>query len=361
MTQQSMQADLADRQREEHGFHSFMMAIYRGWYAIDRGLMKLFGRTPAITPVKRQLVYAILLLCAQTGITFTGSLVRVTDSGLGCDTWPQCHPGSFVPVAGSAPWIHQLIEFGNRLLTFVLVFFAILAFSAVLRAGRRTVILHLAFFQGIGIILQAVIGGISVRLDLAWWVVMSHFLPSMVLVFFAAKLVVRVNEPDDGEKTPQMVTPLRVLMNLSALALVVNLVTGTMVTAAGPHAGDAAIQADQRLQIPIADMAQTHAHFMYLYLGLTAGLIFGLFAVRTSQRARRLSMWLVGGIILQAAIGIIQYWLGIPRWTVPLHVIGSGTVTAIAGLFWAQQFRVTGGKATETGSVLGDELRSKQA
>ena len=352
---QSIARTLADRAGSERGFHRVMLQVYRGWNWVDA---QVFNRSGRVTPVKRQFIYAILLLCAQTGITFTGALVRVTGSGLGCDTWPQCHPGSFVPVAGSAPWIHQLIEFGNRLLTFVLVICSVLAFTAVLRATRRTTILHLAFFQGIGVIIQAVIGGITVHMDLAWYVVMAHFLPSMLLVFFAAKLVIRVPEADDGVKTAQMPKPLRIVMDLSAVTLAVNLVTGTLTTAAGPHAGDEAITSEHRLQIPLFEMAQIHAHFMYLYLGLTAGLIAGLFAARASQNVRTMSWWVVGAIMLQGAIGIIQYQLGVPRWTVPVHVIGSGIVTAFAGLFWAYKFRVIGGKSVKTGSPAGDALAS---
>lgn len=340
-------ATLKQRAQAESGFHAAMLQVYRGWYWIDA---TVFNRKGRITPIKRQFIYAVLLLCAQTGITFTGAMVRVTGSGLGCDTWPQCHPGSFVPVSGSAPWIHQLIEFGNRLLTFVLVILAILAFSAVLRAARRTTILHLAFFQGIGVIIQAVIGGITVHMDLAWFVVMAHFLPSMILVFFAAKLVVRVQEPDDGVKTAQMLKSLRIALDLSMVALALSLVTGTLTTAAGPHAGDAAITSEHRLQIPMADLAQVHAHFMYLYLGLTAGLIAGLFAARTSQKVRKISWWVVGVILLQGAIGVMQFKLGVPRWSVPLHVIGSGILTAVSGLFWAHKFRVVGGKSEVTGS-----------
>ncbi|HJD69518.1 MAG TPA: heme A synthase, partial [Corynebacterium kroppenstedtii] len=98
--------------------------------------------------VARQRLFALALLIAQIGITFTGSIVRVTASGLGCPTWPECQPGSLVPESGSIPWVHQLIEFGNRTLTFVLTIFVILAFLAVSRAKRRSEIIILAFIQG---------------------------------------------------------------------------------------------------------------------------------------------------------------------------------------------------------------------
>ena len=145
--------------------------------------------------LKLQRTLAMVLLLCQGGITVTGSLVRVTGSGLGCDTWPLCHEGSLVPVAGAAPWIHQAIEFGNRLLAFVVAAAAALVLLAVIRAGRRKDIKTLAWISLIGVVVQAVIGGISVRLDLRWWSVAVHFLPSMVLVFVAAMLYMRIAEP----------------------------------------------------------------------------------------------------------------------------------------------------------------------
>ncbi|RAV31222.1 cytochrome B [Corynebacterium heidelbergense] len=287
----------------------------------------------------RQRLLAIILLICQTGITFTGSLVRVTGSGLGCNTWPQCHPGSFVPVPGAAPWIHQMIEFGNRLLTFVLAIAALATFIAVWRAGRRSAVKWLAFIQGIGIIVQAVLGGISVRLDLAWWSVGLHFLPSMLLVFFAAVLVTRIGEPDEAPVRHNEPPSLEILTHLSAGLLALTLITGVMVTGSGPHAGDAAIKPENRLQLPLVEIAHIHAHSMYLYLGVTIGLLAGLLAVRVPRNFKRATLLLIVGIILQAFVGIIQYWMGVPRWTVPLHVVGSGIVTAATGFLWSLMVR----------------------
>lgn len=302
----------------------------RGCYSFAR-----LTRFPVCT-VARQRLFALALLIAQIGITFTGSIVRVTASGLGCPTWPECQPGSLVPESGSIPWVHQLIEFGNRTLTFVLTIFVILAFLAVSRAKRRSEIIVLAFIQGIGVIVQAVIGGISVHLDLAWWMVALHFLPSMVLVWLAALLWVRIDEPDDGKAQVMYPQPLRWLALMSSIAMGITLITGTMVTGAGPHAGDSEVPADSRLQIPLDLMAHLHAHAMYLYLGLVAGLLFGLLTVRADRAIMKTAQWLVVLIILQAGVGIIQYWLGVPRWTVPLHVIGSGVICAVTAVLWAQ-------------------------
>ncbi|MEJ4112487.1 heme A synthase [Corynebacterium kroppenstedtii] len=302
----------------------------RGCYAFAR-----FSRFP-VCPSARQRLCALALLIAQIGITLTGSIVRVTASGLGCPTWPECQPGSLVPVSGSIPWVHQLIEFGNRTLTFVLTVFVLLAFLAVSRAQRRSEIIVLAFIQGIGVIVQAIIGGISVHLDLAWWMVALHFLPSMVLIWLAALLWVRIDEPDDGCARVMYPQPLRWLALMSAISMGITLISGTMVTGAGPHAGDSEVPADSRLQIPLDLMAHMHAHAMYLYLGLVAGLLFGLLTVRADRAIMKTTQLLVASIIVQACVGIVQYWLGVPRWTVPVHVVGSGVICAVTGVLWAQ-------------------------
>ncbi|MCZ9304485.1 COX15/CtaA family protein [Corynebacterium sp. c9Ua_112] len=340
---------------ESNPFAKALLKLYAFVYAADRKYG--FPRPVTAPTIHRQRLFAIILLACQTGITFTGALVRVTGSGLGCSTWPQCQPGSLFPVAGSAPWVHQIIEFGNRTLTFVLSIAALVCFISVVRAARRTPILHLAFIQGIGIIVQAVLGGITVHMDLMWWTVALHFLPSMLLVFLAAKLVVRIGEPDDGEMQPLMPRALRLLTDGSSVSLAIVLITGTMVTGAGPHAGDEAILPEHRLQVPLIDMAHVHAGFMYLYLGLTIGLLAGVFALNLEHRIKTAAYWVIGAIILQAAIGIMQYWLGVPRWSVPLHVIGSGLTTAATGFLWALKSRYSGGNASHTGTTTGDSQR----
>ena len=271
-----------------NGFHRGVLAFYAA-------ILGLCRRLPVPT-VQRQWLYAVILMCCQGGITFTGAMVRVTGSGLGCPTWPQCQPGSLVPESGSAPALHQAIEFGNRMLTFVVSLAAILAFLAVLRAARRSSILHNAFLQGIGIIVQAVLGGITVHMDLAWWMVMAHFLPSMLLTFFAAVMVVKVREPDGAPRRTGMPTALRWATWISTISLMVVLVTGTMTTSSGPHAGDEAIKESDRLQISLIEMANLHAHAMYLYLGVTIGLLAGLFAVRADRRILKASGLLIVGI-----------------------------------------------------------------
>lgn len=286
-----------------------------------------------------QRLSALILLFCQAGIVVTGSIVRVTGSGLGCPTWPNCQEGSLIPVPGARPAIHQAIEYGNRMLTFVLIAVAAWCVITVFKAGRRKEIKVLAIFQVIGIVVQAIIGGISVLVDLKWWAVALHFLPSMILVWFAALLWVRIDEDDSTEKEKIYPRPLQYLALLSAISLAAVLVTGTMTTGAGPHAGDDLAAQSGRLQVDIAEMAHVHAHFMYLYLGLIIGLVIALYTVNVGKHPRKIGYNLIIIIILQGAIGIIQYRFGIPAWTVPVHVGLSGVLVAITGCLYAHGIR----------------------
>ncbi|EPD70197.1 hypothetical protein HMPREF1219_00631 [Corynebacterium pyruviciproducens ATCC BAA-1742] len=300
--------------------------------------------------VRNQRNAAFGVLAGQSLITLTGAIVRVTGSGLGCDTWPNCHPGSLIPVRGAAPWIQQLIEFGNRTLTGVLVALTIWLLIAVYRGGRRQYIKNLAWVQLVGVIVQAVIGGISVHADLRWYAVALHFLPSVLLVFFAAITCVRIMEPDDGEYKPVYPKVIRQLALGVSVALALVLSTGTMVTGAGPHAGDANDGMKGRLEVDIEWMSHIHAGTMYLFLGLTIGLLAAIFASQTASKvARSWAIALVCVIVTQAFVGILQVNLGVPRWTVPIHVFLSSVVTAVTGFVYAHGItRVPSDQAVET-------------
>ena len=289
-------------------------------------------RNPSL---KLQRVLAMVLLLCQGGITVTGSLVRVTGSGLGCNTWPLCHEGSLVPVAGAAPWIHQAIEFGNRTLTFVVAASAALVLLAVIRARRRKEITTLAWVSLLGVVLQAVIGGISVLLDLRWWSVAVHFLPSMVLVFVGAMLYMRIAEPDEASPTRRYPTSAQTWTLIAAAALCVVLITGTMVTGSGPHSGDSGVGMEGRLQMDTRVLAYVHAVCMYLYLIAT---IITTVLLRNSgapEDARRTSYVLIALILVQWAIGVTQFRLGVPRWTIPAHIAMSSAVVAFSSFLFA--------------------------
>ncbi|WP_018017019.1 COX15/CtaA family protein [Corynebacterium capitovis] len=292
------------------------------------------GRTQ--TPsLHLQRILALILLIGQGGITVTGSLVRVTGSGLGCDTWPLCHEGSLVPVAGAAPWVHQAVEFGNRMLTFVLSAAAIAVLYAVVRAKRRREVKALAIASLAGIAVQAVIGGISVLVDLRWWAVAVHFLPSMVLVWIAALLYMRVAEPDDATPQQRFSSSARALSILAAVALSAVLVTGTMVTGSGPHSGDAGAGMQGRLQMDTRILVYVHAVCMYTYLLCTLITVYLLRRSHAPRDAFHTASVLVGMIVVQWAVGVTQFYLGVPRWTVPGHIAMSSIVVAFSAFLYA--------------------------
>lgn len=288
-----------------------------------------------LPPARLQKGLALANVIAQVGIMTTGVTVRVTASGLGCDTWPRCNEDSFVPVSGSAPALHQWVEFGNRLLTFVLVAVAAALLLAVYRAGRRRGITLLAWAMPAGILAQAVIGGITVLAGLSWWTVALHLLPSMILAWLAAVLFVRIGEDDSAPARRVVPTPLSWLTGLSAVLLAGVIATGTMVTGAGPHAGDANVSAADRLQLPIQWLVHFHAELMVGYLCLVVGLVLGLLALRAEGPAIRRCIVLIALIVVQATVGIIQYQLGVPELLVVLHVTLAGAITAVTGAIWA--------------------------
>lgn len=286
-------------------------------------------------PIRVQKGLALANVIAQIGIMTTGVTVRVTASGLGCETWPRCNEDSLVPIPGAAPALHQAVEFGNRLLTFVLIAVAAALILAVFRAGRRSELKLLALAMPLGIVAQAVIGGITVLTGLLWWTVALHLFPSMVLAWLAAILFVRIGEDDEVPARRVVPTPLSWLTALSAVLLAAVVVSGTMVTGAGPHAGDARVAAADRLQLPIQWLVHFHAELTVGYVCLLIGLALGLLALRTRGPGLRRSGILIGLIVAQAAVGITQYQLGVPELLVVIHVTLAGTITAVTGAVWA--------------------------
>lgn len=317
----------------------------------------------AVPSIKQQRVIAFILLLCQGGITISGSIVRVTGSGLGCETWPNCHAGSLVPVPGAAPLVHQIIEFGNRLLTFVVGAAAVAIIVALHMARRRVELKVYAWLSLAGIGVQAILGAISVFMDLHWWAVAIHFLPSMVLVWIAGMLYARIKEPDDGARTPELAEIIRYLAVAAAIALSVVLITGTMVTGSGVHSGDAGVGMDGRLDVDTKLMAYIHAGCMYVYVVFTVIVQVMLYRHKAPAAAKSAGWVLIVCIVIQWAIGVFQFYMGVPRWTIPFHIGMSSVVTACTALLYAHGIVRTGGtEALATGSPSGDvkrELREK--
>ncbi|MGA3254437.1 MAG: heme A synthase [Mycobacterium sp.] len=290
--------------------------------------------------LRTQRVIAATVILTQGGIAVTGAIVRVTASGLGCPTWPQCFPGSFTPVAvAEVPRVHQAVEFGNRMITFAVVIAAALAVLAVTRARRRTEVLVYAWLMPVSTVVQAVIGGITVRTGLLWWTVAIHLLTSMTMVWLSVLLYVKVGEPDNpgvGVVQEQVARPLRVLTALSALNLAAVLVTGTLVTAAGPHAGDRSPNRTvPRLKIEVITLVHIHSSLLVAYLALLVGLGFGLLAVGASRAIRLRLTVLLALVCAQAAVGTTQYFTGVPAALVAVHVAGAAACTAATAALWA--------------------------
>jgi heme a synthase len=287
--------------------------------------------------LRAQRLIAALVVLTQAGIAVTGSVVRVTASGLGCPTWPQCFPGSFVPIAHPAvPRIHQAVEFGNRMITFAVVITAIAAVLAVTRARRRREVLVYAWLMPASTVLQAVMGGITVLTGLLWWTVAIHLIASMLMVWLAVLLYVKIGEPDQGVTRTTVPKALRGLTALSAAVLSLVLVTGTLVTGAGPHAGDKSIERPvARLQVEITTLVHAHSSLLWIYLSLLVGLGFGLVAVGAPAAVRKRLLVLVAVVCAQGTIGVVQFFTGVPAVLVAFHVAGAATCTACTAALWA--------------------------
>ena len=286
---------------------------------------------------RTQLLVAAAVVLTQGGIAVTGAIVRVTASGLGCPTWPQCFPGSFTPVPhAEVAVVHQVVEFGNRMITFLVVLTAALAVLAVTRARRRREVLVYAWLMPASTVAQAVMGGITVLTGLLWWTVAIHLVASMTMVWLAVLLYVKIGEPDDGVSAPVVPKALRQLTAVTAIVLAAQLVSGTLVTGAGPHAGDKSVeQPVPRLQVEITTLVHLHTSLLVAYLALIVGLGFALIAVRAPKPVV-LRLWVLLVLVCaQGMVGTVQFFTGVPAALVAVHVAGAAACTAATAALWA--------------------------
>ena len=267
----------------------------------------------------------LALLISQAALVVTGGAVRLTGSGLGCPTWPECTAGSYVPVKNQAEGtVHSWIEFTNRLLTFVLVLVALATLVAVLKAGRKDLRL-LALGQFLGIFGQGVLGGITVLTHLNPISVASHFLLSIVLIAAATSLYSR--RKSSAEATCVAGT-LNIYSRLHVFLTAAVVVLGTVVTGAGPHAGD--INAP-RLHIKIQEAAMFHGVAVLTLIAFT--IIFYFNHLTSPLTKKRLLMFLVIALS-QGLIGYVQYLQGVPQLLVATHLLGSTLVWIAAWQIW---------------------------
>jgi cytochrome c oxidase assembly protein subunit 15 len=265
------------------------------------------------------------LLFAQAAIVVTGGAVRLTGSGLGCPTWPECTPGSYTPKPYQVEeQVKVWIEFGNRLLTFVLVLTAITVLVSVLAAGRKD-LRGLALGQVLGILGQGILGGITVLTGLHPATVAAHFLLSIVLIAGATSLRAQrfaSLEKQDSAPLVKKIATAHIAVSFLVLFL------GTLVTGAGPHAGDATAP---RFPFDLRTMAWLHADSVIALFGIT----FGLFVVQgaSAHTKKRLKIF-VAIALSQGLIGYVQWYLDLPELIVGLHLVGSTLVWIAAWRVW---------------------------
>jgi cytochrome c oxidase assembly protein subunit 15 len=271
---------------------------------------------PRITPIafRRLAIAAAVLLAA---IVVTGGAVRLTDSGLGCPTWPRCTATSVVAPAS----YHALVEFVNRVVTTLVgVFIALVAVAALLRTPRRRDLTVLAWSLVAGFMGQAVVGGLSVLYHLSPPWVMAHFLLSMLMLWAALVLVHRA----DPAWTPRPPAARRELVALTRLLVVsagLVLILGTVTTGTGPHAGSGAHI--RRLHLPLERVTQLHADSALFLTGLVVATLFAVRLTDTTALVRRRAGWLAAMVGLQVVIGYTQYFLNLPASVVELHIAGA--------------------------------------
>lgn len=260
-----------------------------------------------------------LLLFLQAALIVTGGAVRLTGSGLGCPTWPECTPGSYTPVPHQEEGqLHAWIEFGNRLLTFLLFFTAVAALVLTVRLSKNLAnkkqLRVLALFQVVGIFGQAILGGITVLTDLNPIPVAGHYLLSILLISGASSLRFEIVGYQVSTVTPLIKLLIRVEVFLTFAVLI----AGTIVTGSGPHAGD---ENAKRFGFDTQMVSVIHADLVIALIVLV--LITYLLAKREANEVLSRIKLVIFSIFVQALIGYVQYFTGLPELLVGFHLLGS--------------------------------------
>lgn len=262
----------------------------------------------------------LLNVICQVLIVVTGGLVRLTGSGLGCPTWPQCVPGSYTPVREQAQGMHKFIEFGNRTLTGVLLVVAIAAVVTVwaARPARRDLKIATGLVLG-GVLLQALLGGVTVLLGLHPITVAIHFLVSAGLVAIATFAYAVREAPVATPSVPLLVRRLAIVT--CAVGAVV-LVLGTVVTGSGPHSGDADTPA--RFGFDPRTISWLHADAVMLFLGLVVATWIAV-RLTAGDDGRAAQAWRAVLLVTlaQGLVGYTQYLTGLPWVIVLVHMLGA--------------------------------------
>lgn len=269
-------------------------------------------------------------LIGQIGIIVTGGLVRLTGSGLGCSTWPMCEPGQFTPVHHDAMTYHPYVEFGNRTMSGVLVIIGLFVVLAVATDKRRTARYRaLGWVPVIGVLLQALIGGLTVLVELHPAVVGFHMLISIALVAISAYLVARQREGDASPSALLDRPTTRVARGVVAWFMPV-VALGVLVTGSGPHSGDEEI--GYRFALDPAAMARIHALSVWvLLIGVIALTVMVLRRDQPNPAPMRRALKVLWALIIaEGAVGYTQFFTGLPVALVAVHMLLAAALTAAA-------------------------------
>ncbi len=272
-------------------------------------------------------VVMVVMLCT---IIVSGAIVRLSNSGLGCSDWPRCEPGHFTRLGN----VNQRIEQFNRFYSGLIIVPIVLSLIVVYRSrARRQDRLVIGWLLVVLYLFEAVLGGIAVKVDLQWVSVMSHFLLALTLLGVALVNLDRTRDhtrdrAPDGPATTRIDCGTRRLAAAVWCGMVVIVVLGTLVTAAGPHGGDRA-HATERLTWPIGDAARAHGIAVNIVLAALLLLIWRLRRERNADGARIAGI-LLATMFVQAGIGYVQWWRQIPPVLVGFHVAGATLVFVAA-------------------------------
>jgi cytochrome c oxidase assembly protein subunit 15 len=272
-------------------------------------------RVPRLSPTvfrRLTLVNVVLLV----GIIVSGAVVRLTNSGLGCADWPNCSATKLVDVSTH----HAAIEQLNRIFSGAIgIPIGLALLGAYLRDPRRRDLVIQGWCLFALFWAEAVLGGISVMVKLAWVSVMGHFLLAIALVGIALLMHQRASEAE-GERRPVVSPRVEILARVVYALTIWVLMLGTLVTAAGPHGGDAEAR---RLGYPLADVARIHGASVDTLVILVIVLVVAL--VRTHAPRRVLNVASVTLLVMaaQGILGYVQYYEEIPALLVGFHVFGA--------------------------------------
>jgi cytochrome c oxidase assembly protein subunit 15 len=269
-----------------------------------------------------------LLLCRISLATVvlniaTGAAVRLSDSGLGCPDWPTCSHSRLTPPAS----LHPLIEFGNRVVVVVLVIACAVTYLA--SFARRPVRRDLRWLSGglvLGVLGEAVIGGIVVYTKLNAYVVMTHFMVGISLLTVGVVLTLRADH-GPGRGTPAVTRRVLVLTRVYLGLLAAALVAGTATTGAGPHAGG---KGAKRVPIGLSDMSRIHAETVLLTGVVLLAILWTLWKSDAPARVQESGRILLGAMVVQGVIGYTQYFTHLPAALVGIHVLGATIVWSTA-------------------------------